>query len=272
MPILSARSGREGQSPAKSSTISVRGVQQRFTTRNNSVTALTGVDIEIPAGQFLSIVGPSGCGKSTLLRLIGGLDLPSAGEILIDDVRVRGPRREIGTVFQTPVLFPWRTALENVLLPAVVRRQNRKQATAKAHALLEAVQLSGFEKSYPAELSGGMQQRVGIARALASDPGMLLMDEPFGALDALTRETLNDQIQQLWLAQRQTVVFVTHSVPEAIFLSDRVLVMSGRPGQIRADIAIDLPRPRTLADTATTIFGAYAEEIRGHLNANGRLD
>jgi len=272
MPILSPVSGGAERPRAKSSTISVRGVQRRFETRNASVTALTEVNIEIPAGQFLSIVGPSGCGKSTLLRLIGGLDLPSAGEISVDGAPVRGPRRDIGTVFQTPVLFPWRTALENVLLPAVVRRQNRARATEKARALLDAMQLSGFEKSYPSELSGGMQQRVGIARALASDPGTLLMDEPFGALDALTRETLNGQIQQLWMGQHQTVIFVTHSVPEAIFLADRVLVMSGRPGRIQADIAIELPRPRSLADTATARFGVYAEEIRSHLNANGRLD
>ncbi|MGV7216500.1 ABC transporter ATP-binding protein [Bradyrhizobium sp. UFLA05-112] len=255
-----------------SSTISLRSVEQRFQSKRGSVCALTEVTFDVLAGEFISIVGPSGCGKSSLLRLIGGLDSPSEGQILIDGDDVRGPRREIGTVFQSPVLFPWRTVLGNVMLPGIVHRRDRKKTEARARTLLETVQLSDFAKSYPFELSGGMQQRVGIARALINDPTMLLMDEPFGALDALTRETLNMQLQQLWLEQRQTIVFVTHSVPEAILLSDRVLVMSGRPGQIRADIAIDLARPRGISDTATAAFGRYADQIRGHLNAGGRLD
>lgn len=252
--------------------ISLRAVEQSFSGRAGTVTALRDVSFDVPAGQFLSIVGPSGCGKSTLLRLIGGLDLPSAGQVDVEGKAVRGPHPDIGTVFQAPVLFPWRTALENVVLPSIVRRLPKRQARERARELLRTVQLDGFENAYPGELSGGMQQRVGIARALASDPKIILMDEPFGALDAMTRETLNDQLQALWLDRKPSVVFVTHSVPEAVYLSDRVIVMSGRPGQVCADITIDLPRPRRIEDMNTPTFGAFCAEIRGHLNANGRLD
>lgn len=247
-------------------------VTRVFQTSGASVTALEDANISIGDGEFVSIVGPSGCGKSTLLQLIAGLDKPSHGQIEVYGKPVDRPRRDVGVVFQTPVLFPWRSVEENVFLPSDVQGTPRNAVRSKVSDLLKMAGLEGFEKAYPSQLSGGMQQRVGIVRALVNDPLLLLMDEPFGALDALTRETMNLELQRIWLEKRRTVVFITHSIPEAIFLADRVLVMTPRPGKVRLDLKIDLPRPRNFSMMTDPAFGAYAQEIRSLLDASGRID
>jgi NitT/TauT family transport system ATP-binding protein len=185
---------------------------------------------------------------------------------------ITGPRRDIGVVFQSPVLFPWRSVLQNVLLPADVQRLGRAQHERAALDLLALVGLGGFEHRYPWELSGGMQQRVAIVRALIHDPALLLMDEPFGALDAMTREQMNLELQRIWLERRKTVVFITHSIPEAVFLADRVLVMTPRPGRIAETVAVDMPRPRSLEVMNTAEFGSFVSRIRRHFNAQGAID
>jgi NitT/TauT family transport system ATP-binding protein len=223
-------------------------------------------------GEFLSIVGPSGCGKSTLLKILAGLMPASSGEALLNGTPIDGPRRDIGMVFQSPVLFPWRTVLDNSMLPIDVQGLGRAQMIARAKSLIALVGLSGFENRYPWELSGGMQQRVALVRALVHDPALLLMDEPFGALDALTREAMNVELQRIWLERRKTVVFVTHSTSEAVFLADRVMVMTSRPGRIGDLLKIDLPRPRTLEVMNTEAFGTYVRRIRNGLNAGGGIE
>jgi NitT/TauT family transport system ATP-binding protein len=207
----------------------------------------------------VTIVGRSGCGKSTLLRLIAGLIPLSAGSISIADTPVTGPRRDVAMVFQRPALLPWRSVLDNVLLPAEIQHLDRRAALQEAHELLQLVGLDGFEGSRPYELSGGMQQRVALCRALLPRPRVLLMDEPFAALDALTREDLSLELQRLWQERRKTIIFVTHSVEEAILLADRVVVMTPRPGRIQRIIEVDLPRPRTVGGEG---FGRPSEEVR----------
>jgi NitT/TauT family transport system ATP-binding protein len=234
---------------------------------SNAVVALQDIDFSVADGAFMSVVGPSGCGKSTLLRILAGLMPATSGTAALRGSAITGPRKDIGVVFQTPVLFPWRTILGNVMLPADVQRLDRKKMTDRAHQLLELVGLKGFEHRYPRELSGGMQQRVGIVRALIHDPALLLMDEPFGALDAMTRETMNVELQRIWMESRKTVLFITHSTSEAVFLADRVLVMTSRPGRIGDMLEIDLPRPRSLNVMNTPEFGAYVQRIRAALNA-----
>src|SRR5262249_16370613 len=198
---------------------------------SDAVRALEAIEFEIGEGEFVAIVGPSGCGKTTLLKILAGLIPASAGSALLCGTPITGPRRDIGVVFQAPVLCPWRTVLGNVLLPADVQRLDRRQLRAVALDLLRLVGLEEFQGRYPWELSGGMQQRVAIVRALIHDPAMLLMDEPFGALDAMTREQMNLELQRIWLERRKTVVFITHSIPEAVFLADRGFVMTSRPGR-----------------------------------------
>jgi NitT/TauT family transport system ATP-binding protein len=197
---------------------------------------------------------------------------PTDGEALLNGTPIEGPRRDIGMVFQSPVLFPWRTVLGNSLLPVDVQGLGRDKMIERAKALIGLVGLAGFEKRYPWELSGGMQQRVALVRALVHDPALLLMDEPFGALDALTREAMNVELQRIWLERRKTVVFVTHSTSEAVFLADRVMVMTPRPGRIGDMLTIDLPRPRTLDVMTTEAFGTYVRRIRNGLNAGGGLE
>jgi NitT/TauT family transport system ATP-binding protein len=223
-------------------------------------------------GEFVSIVGPSGCGKSTLLKILAGLLPASDGDALLRGTPINGPRRDIGVVFQSPVLFPWRSVFGNVLLPADVQRLGREPMRQRAFELLDLVGLKGFEHRYPWQLSGGMQQRVALVRALIHDPALLLMDEPFGALDALTRETMNVELQRIWLERRKTVVFITHSTSEAVFLGDRVLVMTPRPGRIQDVLEIGLPRPRSLEVMNTEAFGVYVQRIRRALNAGGGLE
>ena len=232
-----------------------------------AVVALQDIDFSVADGAFMAVVGPSGCGKSTLLRILAGLMPATSGSADLRGAPITGPRKDIGVVFQTPVLFPWRTILGNVMLPSDVQRLDRKKMTERAHQLLDLVGLKGFENRYPRELSGGMQQRVGIVRALIHDPALLLMDEPFGALDAMTRETMNVELQRIWMESRKTVLFITHSTSEAVFLADRVLVMTPRPGRIGDMLEIDLPRPRSLNVMNTPAFGAYVQRIRAALNA-----
>jgi NitT/TauT family transport system ATP-binding protein len=252
--------------------ISVSTLSKRYPSTAGIVTALDAISFSVEEGEFVAVVGPSGCGKSTLLKILAGLLATSSGEARLRGTPIVGPRRDIGVVFQSPVLFPWRTVLDNVLLPIDVQRSGRDTHEQVALDLLKLVGLSGFERRYPWELSGGMQQRVAITRALVHDPAMLLMDEPFGALDAMTREHMNLELQRIWMERKKTVLFITHSIPEAVFLADRVLVMTPRPGRIMDDVAVDLPRPRTLDAMNTPEFGRHAREIRAQFNVRGGLD
>jgi len=223
--------------------------------------ALTDISLDVRENEFVSLLGPSGCGKSTLLMLTAGLLSATDGAIEIAGRKVSGPQTNVGIVFQSPVLLPWRTALGNVMLQAEARGLDRGAYRRRAVELLETVGLGGFRDSLPWQLSGGMQQRVSICRALVHDPPLLLMDEPFGALDALTREQMMVELQRLWYRSRKTILFVTHSIAEAIFLSDRVVVMTPRPGRVERDIAIDLPRPRRLRMMGSTNFRRYSDEV-----------
>ncbi|WP_198295521.1 ABC transporter ATP-binding protein [Diaminobutyricimonas sp. LJ205] len=231
--------------------------------------ALKPITLDIDAGTFVSIVGPSGCGKSTFMRMVAGLTPISGGRIEIDGTEVREPRNDVGVVFQSPVLLPWKTALENVILPARFAKKNLAEAREQAREYFDLVGLSGFESAYPRELSGGMQQRVGIVRALLNHPKLLLMDEPFGALDAMSREKMNLELLRIWAATSCTVLFITHSIPEAVLLADRVLVMSGRPGEIVDDVEVTLPRPRSLEQINTAEFGRYTYSLRQHFKSEG---
>ncbi len=243
--------------------IGLEGVTKRFTSRaGDSVTVVEGVTLQIDADEFVTVVGASGCGKSTLLKLIGALLPPTEGRVLRGGRPVLGPSRDVGIVFQSPVLLPWRSALDNVLFPIEIMGWPVGKYRAEADRLIELVGLQGFEQSLPRELSGGMQQRVSICRALIHDPPLLLMDEPFGALDALTREELGLELLRVWSERRKTVVFVTHSIPEAILLADRVVVMTPRPGRIVTTVSITLPRPRTLDMEFSEEFKGYAKLVR----------
>jgi NitT/TauT family transport system ATP-binding protein len=251
--------------------IRVEGVSRVFGTADTAVRALDAVDVEVGAGQFISIVGPSGCGKSTLLRIISGLLSPSDGRVFIDGRLVSGPYTDLGIVFQNPVLLDWRTLLGNVLLQIELRRLSLGDNIVRARQLLDAVGLGGFHDRYPYELSGGMQQRAAICRALIHDPPLLLMDEPFGALDALTREQIRIDIEELWLKSRKTVVFITHSIAEAVLLSDQVVVMTPRPGSVERVIPISLPRPRGLEAIGSRQYTSLVEEITGIFLSRGVL-
>ena len=233
-----------------------------YPTSSGPLHALDEVSLEMRGGEFVSIVGPSGCGKSTVLLMLAGLIQPTQGTITVGDTVVTKPYTDLGIVFQDAVMLDWYNVLGNVMLQAKMRRLDKTQSTERAKELLSLVGLDGFEKRRPYELSGGMRQRVAICRALLHEPPLLLMDEPFGALDALTRDQLNLDMLDLWSRRQQLVMFVTHSILEAVFMSDRVVVMSQRPGKIEAILDIDLPRPRTLSMRETPEFGRYANEIR----------
>jgi NitT/TauT family transport system ATP-binding protein len=233
------------------------------TKKGDSIEALVNINLSVAKSEFITIVGPSGCGKSTLLKILGGLLSPSKGEIFLMGSHLRGPRREVGIVFQDPVLLPWKTVLQNLMLPIEVFNLNKNDYAERAHALIKLVGLEGFENKYPFELSGGMQQRNAITRALIHDPAVLLMDEPFGALDAMTREIMNLEILRIWTESKKTVLFVTHSIPEAVFLADRVIVLSSRPGRVVRDFKVTLGRPRNLDMMGTDRFGSMVKEIRG---------
>ena len=235
------------------------------------VVALKSLDFEIYDGEFVSVVGQSGCGKSTLLKVLAGLLPYTAGSVALNGKPLHGPSNETAVVFQSPVLLPWRTVLENVLLPIEFRKLSRSRYRQSALDLLSMVGLGEFAQRYPYELSGGMQQRASIVRALVQDPRLLLMDEPFGALDAMTREQMNLELLRIWSRSRKTVFFITHSIAEAIFLSDRVIAMTARPGSIADVISIDLPRPRELSVINTDRFGRYAAHLRSLLDAQGGM-
>lgn len=244
--------------------IEIRDLRKTYSSRRTGlIEALAGTSLDVSENEFVSIVGPSGCGKTTLLKLVGSLLEPSAGSICIDGRHpLEYPARFVGMVFQSPTLLPWRTVLANVLLPAEFHRLPVKEYKEKALRLLAKVDLKGFEDRVPGELSGGMQQRVAICRALLLDPKLLLMDEPFGALDAMTREEMALELLRIWDEFKTTVLFVTHSIPEAILLSDRVAVMTRRPAQVRKVVDIHIPRPRSLATEFTPRFKSYSDEIR----------
>jgi NitT/TauT family transport system ATP-binding protein len=253
--------------------IEVSRLSRHYATREGSdVRALSEVSFDVAPGEFITIVGPSGCGKSTLLRILAGTLRRSAGTVRLQGRPIEGPTPEVGVVFQSPTLLPWRTVLSNVMLPVQLQRRRAHDYEARARDLLRLVGLDGFERKFPNELSGGMQQRVGITRALVHDPAVLLMDEPFGALDAMTREHMNIELQRIQAESGKTIILVTHSIPEAVFLGDRVIVMSPRPGRIVDVIPVELPRPRRLAMINSEAFGAYVAAIRGHFGAAGGFD
>ena len=252
--------------------ITVADLEKTAATRGRgTVQALAGISLAIAAGEFVTIVGQSGCGKTTLMRILGGLLAPSGGTVALRGRAVDGPSRDVGIVFQDPTLLPWRTVFDNVMLPVQVLGLDRDVSARRARGLLDLVGLSGFEDKYPHELSGGMRQRVAIARALVHEPSLLLMDEPFGALDAMTREFMNVELLRIWAESGKTIVFITHSIPEAVFLADRVLVMSARPGRIQEIVRVDLPRPRDLDMMASDDFGRYTRGIRHLFDTKGWL-
>ncbi len=254
--------------------LDVRELHKSYKTKQGEpVLALSNTSFAIVEGEFVAVVGPSGCGKSTLLRIFAGLLQRSGGEITLHGEPIAGPRGDVGVVFQDSVLLPWLTVFENVLLPARIQKLDLVKYRERARDLLGRMsRLAGFEERYPSELSGGMKQRVAICRGLLHDPAILLMDEPFGALDAMTRERMNDELQRIWMESHKTIFLITHSIGEAVFLADRVLVMSDRPGRIVEDIRIELPRPRSLDDMGSDKFGVYANHIRSLMNARGGVD
>ncbi len=237
-------------------------LSKHYASRNGSLLAVEDVSFDVATGEFLCIVGPSGCGKTTLLKLLAGLILPDEGEVRLHGQPLPGPCQDIGFVFQKANLMPWRNVLDNVLLPLEIQHMPTVEAQQRAVHALDLVGLRDFARNYPRELSGGMEQRVAIARALAHKPEILLLDEPFGALDALTRERLNQELLRVWELSGTTVVMVTHDIREAVFLADRVLVLSRRPGRIAAEVPIGLPRPRPLSLFYSEAFSALAYEVR----------
>jgi NitT/TauT family transport system ATP-binding protein len=244
----------------------IRDVKKTYHVDGDQVESVRQISLSFPRGEFVSILGPSGCGKSTLLMMVAGLVGQSSGEIVLSGTSVTGPRRNTSLVFQTPVLFPWRTILANVLFPVEVFNLDRKSHRVEALRLLEITGLSAFKDRLPMQLSGGMTQRVPLCRALITNPELLLMDEPFSALDALTRDDMNVQLLKIWERFRITVIFVTHSIREAVFLSDRVIVLSRRPAEVVCDLKIDLERPRTLEMQESSQFNAYCSQLRASLS------
>jgi NitT/TauT family transport system ATP-binding protein len=257
-----------GQPPPDRHAVRLSNVEKVFGTPGAGTTrALEDINLAIAPGEFVSLIGPSGCGKSTLLRIVGDLISPTAGEVEVNGKPAHRARleRDYGMVFQAPVLFDWRTVEGNVRLPLELLGVDRRQRAERAHAMIELVELGGFTRHYPHQLSGGMQQRVAIARALVLEPALLLMDEPFGALDEMTRERLNAEVLRIWGKTRTTIIFVTHSIPEAVFLSTRVVVMSPRPGRITNVIDIDLGQPRNEQTRETERYFELVTEVRESL-------
>jgi NitT/TauT family transport system ATP-binding protein len=254
--------------------LDARGVSLTFQTNDGEVQALANVNLQVGEGDFVSFIGPSGCGKTTLLRVIADLERPTAGTILVNGVSPGEARlqRHYGYIFQAPALYPWRTIERNVMLPLEIMGFDAKERRARMEKYLKLVNLSGFERKFPWQLSGGMQQRASIARALSFDPALLLMDEPFGALDEIVRDHLNEQLLRLWNQTGKTVMFVTHSIPEAVFLSSKIVVMSPRPGRIIDVIACDFPRDRTLEIRETPEFLKIAQRVRAGLRSGHSYD
>jgi NitT/TauT family transport system ATP-binding protein len=252
--------------------IRLDGVDKTYRTRRGDVVrAVENVSLDVGENEFVTLVGPSGCGKSTLLRLVAGLTPVSRGTVRVRDTIVREPFPDVGFVFQHPVLLPWRTVLDNVLFSAEMLGLDTAEHRKPALDLLELTGLAGFETKYPRELSGGMQQRVAICRALLPDPSLLLMDEPFGALDAMTREEMGLELLRIWDERRKTILFVTHSIPEAILLADKVIVMTPRPGRVARMLTIALPRPRTVDLEFDARFKAYSDEVRDLIFAGRKV-
>jgi NitT/TauT family transport system ATP-binding protein len=257
---------------AQPQVVQLRDVSKEF--GRGHVQALTGIDLDIRPGEFISLIGPSGCGKSTLLRIVGDLIQPSGGEVVVNGKSAHQARvdRDYGIVFQDAVLFDWRTVEKNISLPLEMMGWDRRRRAERVRDLVDLVELKGFESHHPWQLSGGMQQRVSIARALSFDPPLLLMDEPFGALDEMTRERLNLELLRIWERSGSTVIFVTHSISEAVFLSTRVAVMSARPGRIVGVVDVDLPQPRTTETREEPRFAELIREVRRLLRMGGGFD
>ena len=260
--------------PAKVATpkIVIRNANKIYQTRSGQTQAIADLSSQISDGEFVCILGPSGCGKTTLLWAMSGLHPLTSGSITLDGTPITGPRPEIGMVFQEANLLPWRNLMQNILFPFEVRHQSTKGSQELITYLINTVGLAGFERKFPRELSGGMQQRVSLVRCLASDPEVLLMDEPFGALDAFTRDEMNLLLMRLWAEQRKTVAFVTHSINEALFMADRILVMTPRPGRLAREFVVNLPRPRTVEMQTTPYFFESIKAIKDliHTDANAR--
>jgi len=249
--------------------VSLRNVTKSFGA--GGVTAVQSIDLDVPPGAFVSLIGPSGCGKSTLLRIVGDLVEPTSGDIVVNGKSARQARldRDYGIVFQDAVLYDWRTVARNIAMPLELMGWDRAKRAERVREMIELVELQGFAEHHPWQLSGGMQQRVSIARALSFDPALLLMDEPFGALDEMTRERLNGELLRIWEASGSTIVFVTHSISEAVFLSKRVVVMSPRPGRIAAIVDVDLPQPRNADTREEPRFFELVTEVRDRLREGG---
>lgn len=242
--------------------LNVSDLSVTYTDEKGSLQALQQITFTVDPEQFICIVGPSGSGKSTLLKILAGLLIPTQGQVVLNGKRLQGPRKGVGVVFQKTNLMPWRTVIENITLPLEVMKVSRELAETKARELIDLVGLSGFEEWLPRDLSGGMEQRVAIARSLIHEPKLMLLDEPFGALDALTREKMAAELLRIWRARKKTVMMVTHDIPEAVYLADRVLAFSPQPGNLRLDLEIDLPRPRQEEDRYTRKFVAYTQKLR----------
>jgi NitT/TauT family transport system ATP-binding protein len=266
--------GQSRADTAPALVVDARGVSLTFHTSDGEVQALSNVDLQIGAGDFVSFIGPSGCGKTTLLRVIADLEQPTAGSVLINGVSPEQARlqRHYGYIFQAPALYPWRTIERNVALPLEIMGFDAAERRKRVEKYLKLVNLSGFERKFPWQLSGGMQQRASIARALSFEPALLLMDEPFGALDEIVRDHLNEQLLRLWDQTKKTVLFVTHSIPEAVFLSTKIVVMSPRPGRIIDVIVCDFPRDRTLEIRETPAFIKIAQRVRAGLRSGHSYD
>jgi NitT/TauT family transport system ATP-binding protein len=276
--LMAVKTARQPPPAADRSTaplaIDAAGVSLTFATADGTVDALSGIDLQIAAGEFVSLIGPSGCGKTTLLRIIADLEQPTAGRLAVNGLTTEEARlrRHYGYIFQAPALYPWRTVEQNVMLPLEIMGFSAAERRERARRYLALVNLAGFERKFPWQLSGGMQQRASIARALSFDPALLLMDEPFGALDEITRDHLNDQLLRLWERTGKTVVFVTHSIPEAVFLSTRIVIMSPRPGRIIDVIDCDFPHDRTIEIRETPAFVEIAHRVRMGLRAGHSYD
>ena len=266
--MLKPHQAKQAHGDSPNPVLSINQMNLVYNSTRGPITAIRDLTFSIRKGEFVSILGPSGCGKSTLLKIVSGLLRPTSGNVVLADVEVKEPRPDIGIVFQQPTLLPWKSVLENVLVPIRAMRMPVHEYKDRAHDLLRLVGLSDFNNHYPYELSGGMQQRVGIARGLIHDPAMLLMDEPFAALDAMSREFMMDELQQIWMTTGKSVLFITHSIPEAVYLLDRVLTLSPRPGRVIDDIKIDLPRVRDVETMGQSMFGEYATHLRALFKSN----
>jgi NitT/TauT family transport system ATP-binding protein len=271
-PSAHLRVVSEQSAPSKASGINLSGVSKTYGTGDGKVQSLRPLDFHINDGEFFVVVGPSGCGKSTLLKLISGLLAPTSGEIHVDGNKVTEPHGDVGIVFQNALLLPWRNIINNVLMPIDMKNLPRAQYMDRAKQLLKMVGLEGFEKKLPWQLSGGMQQRASICRALVHDPKIMMMDEPFGALDAMTREKMNVELSRIQRTTGKTILLITHSIPEAVFLADKVLVMTERPGGIAAIYDVPLGRERTLDAMSNPIFTDLVARIRKHFMTNSTLD